>query len=225
MRAIGYRRVSTREQADSGAGMGAQLDTIYAAIRSRPEWLIGADYKDEGVSGGIAWQERPGLSAAIAQLERGEADILVVAKLDRLSRSMADFANLVARAKKKKWALLILDVGLDLSSPTGELMANILAAFSQFERSLISQRTKEGLARKKADGIVLGRRSRVPEGIINSIVYLRSKGRSYQSIADWLNAEGFSTAQGGTTWRASSVRAVYRAAGSVHAPGTTHPKE
>ena len=218
MRAISYRRVSTREQADSGAGMGAQLDTIQAAIRSRPGWLEGADYTDQGISGGIPWQDRPGLSAAIAQLERGEADILVVAKLDRLSRSMADFANLVARAKKKKWALLILDVGLDLSSPTGELMANILAAFSQFERSLISQRTREGLARKKADGVVLGRRSTVPEGIVNAIVYLRGEGRTYQAVADWLNAEGFSTAQGGSKWRDTSVRAVYRAAKRDPAP-------
>jgi DNA invertase Pin-like site-specific DNA recombinase len=209
MRAISYRRVSTQEQADSGAGMAAQEHTIDQALKAR-DWARVGDWIDEGVSGGIDWQDRPGLRGAIGALEDGHADILVVAKLDRLSRSMADFANLVARAKKKGWALLILDVGLDLSTPTGELMANILAAFAAFERALISQRTKEALARKKAQGVKIGRPSTVGEAVVQDIIEMRSRGCTYQFIADLLNRNGQPTPQGGSRWRDTSVRAIYK---------------
>ena len=210
MRAVTYRRVSTAEQSDSGAGMVAQDRAIKHAINLR-DWVIIADYTDEGVSGGTAWEDRKGLRAAIALLEGGAADILVVAKLDRLSRSLADFANLVARAKKKRWQLLILDVGLDLSTPTGELMANMLAAFAQFERALISQRTREALAAKKAQGVKLGRPSTVPSDVVWEIANMRERGYSYQRIADALNESAVRTPQGGKRWRDTSVRAVYKA--------------
>jgi len=77
-----------------------------------------------------------GLEAQRA-LERGEASALVVAKLDRLSRSMLDVSKLMAKATQEHWALVALDVALDTSTPSGEAMANMLATFSQFERRLI----------------------------------------------------------------------------------------
>ena len=65
-----------------------------------------------------------------------------MAKLDRLSRSMLDFSKLMAKAKKQRWALVALDCAVDTSTPSGEAMANMLATFAQFERRLISQRTR-----------------------------------------------------------------------------------
>jgi DNA invertase Pin-like site-specific DNA recombinase len=81
-------------------------------------------------------------------LAAGDASALAVAKLDRLSRSMLDFARIMATAQKQSWALVALDVQVDTTSP-GEAMAHMLATFSQFERRLISERTKQALARKR----------------------------------------------------------------------------
>ena len=104
--------------------------------------------------------KRPGVQEALRVLEAGEATALVVAKLDRLSRSMIDFTALMATAQKQGWALVALDCAVDTSTPTGEAMANMLATFAQFERRLISQRTREALAVKRASGVRLGRRRR-----------------------------------------------------------------
>jgi DNA invertase Pin-like site-specific DNA recombinase len=100
--------------------------------------------------------KRPGVQEELRALEAGEAKALVVAKLDRLSRSMLDFAALMATALKQNWALVALDCALDTSTPAGEAMANVLATFSQFERRLIGQRTKEALAAKRAAGVRRG---------------------------------------------------------------------
>jgi DNA invertase Pin-like site-specific DNA recombinase len=77
---------------------------------------------------------RPGIQEALRALEAGEAKALVVAKLDRLSRSMLDFAALMATAQRQSWALVALDCAVDTSTPAGEAMAHVLAAFGQFDR-------------------------------------------------------------------------------------------
>ena len=92
---------------------------------------------------------RPGLARALADIERGAASVLVVAKLDRLSRSLLDFAALMERSRKQGWAVVALDLGVDTTTPSGEMMANVLAVFAQFERRLIGQRTREALAVKR----------------------------------------------------------------------------
>ena len=91
--------------------------------------------------------KRPGVQEALRALKAGEGEALVVAKLDRLSRSMIDFTGLMGRAQKEGWALVALDCAVDTTTPAGEAMAHMLATFAQFERRLISQRTK-GLSRK-----------------------------------------------------------------------------
>jgi DNA invertase Pin-like site-specific DNA recombinase len=93
--------------------------------------------------------KRPEVQEALRALEAGEAKALVVAKLDRLSRSMLDFAALMATAQKQHWALVALDCAVETSTPAGEAMAHVLATFGQFERRLIGQRTREALAAKK----------------------------------------------------------------------------
>src|SRR6202051_2945002 len=78
--------------------------------------------------------DRPGLAAALAAVEAGEAAGIVVAKLDRLSRSLKDFADLMARAQASGWNLVALDLGVDLSTPSGEFMAGVMASAAQWER-------------------------------------------------------------------------------------------
>jgi DNA invertase Pin-like site-specific DNA recombinase len=152
---------------------------------------------------------RPGIQEALRALERGEASALVVAKLDRLSRSMLDFSKLMAKATGEHWTLVALDVAVDTSTPSGEAMANMLATFSQFERRLISQRTKEALAVKKASGVRLGRPPSVPKTVVRRIQRQRARGDTLREIADDLTAAGVPTAQGGARWYAATVRHIF----------------
>ena len=131
----------------------------------------------------------------------------MVAKLDRLARSMIDFTGLMAKAQRQGWALVALDC-VDTSTASGEAMANMLATFAQFERRLIGQRTREALAVKKASGVRLGRPPTVPEKIVRRIQRQRDRGESLRVIADSLNRDGVPTAQGGAQWYGATVRGI-----------------
>ena len=140
----------------------------------------------------------------------GMASALVVAKLDRLSRSLLDFTGLMARAAKESWALVALDCAVDTTTPAGEAMANVLATFAQFERRLIGQRTREALAIKRAEGVRLGRPRSIPDEIAARVIDERAKGRTFRAIANALNEDGVPTVRGGALWRPSSIEAVLR---------------
>jgi DNA invertase Pin-like site-specific DNA recombinase len=203
MRVLGYVRVSTDEQSSSGAGLEAQRRAIVAEC-DRRGWHLVEVIDDAGFSAKDL--KRPGVREALRVLEAGDAAALVVAKLDRLSRSMIDFTALMAKAQKQGWALVALDCAVDTTTPTGEAMANMLATFAQFERRLISQRTREALAVKRADGVKLGRPPTVPSEVVSRIRRERTKGRSLSSIAEGLNSDGVSTAHGGRKWYPATVR-------------------
>ena len=205
MRVLAYVRVSTSEQASSGAGLEAQRRAIIAECERRG-WHLVETVEDAGYSARDL--RRPGIQEALRALERGEASALVVAKLDRLSRSMLDFSKLMAKATREHCVLVALDVAVDTSTPSGEAMANMLATFSQFERRLISQRTKEALAVKKASGVRLGRPPTLPKAVVRRIQRQRARGDTLRKIADDLNAAGVPTAQGGAQWYAATVRHV-----------------
>jgi DNA invertase Pin-like site-specific DNA recombinase len=202
-RVLGYVRVSTAEQNNSGAGLEAQRRAIVAECERRG-WQLVDVIDDAGFSAKDL--KRPGVREALRVLEAGEASAFVVAKLDRLSRSMIDFTGLMERAQKQGWALVALDCAVDTTTPTGEAMANMLATFAQFERRLISQRTREALAVKRADGVKLGRPATLPSKVVNRIRRERRKGRSLRAIANGLNADGIPTAQGGRAWHPGTVR-------------------
>lgn len=209
MNVIGYARVSTDEQAASGAGMAAQRAAI-AAEAERRGWTLVEVVEDAGWSAKDL--RRPGIARALDMLADGGADTLVVARLDRLSRSMIDFAGLMETARREAWSVVALDIGMDTTSPSGEMVANMTAVVAQYERRLIGQRTRDGLAAKRAQGVRLGRPSMLPAAVIARIGDERQAGRSLRAIADALNADGVQTGQGGAKWYASSVRAVLVAA-------------
>lgn len=206
MRAITYTRVSTEEQADSGLGLDAQRVKIAAALRLK-EWEQVAAFEDAGVSA-KSMNGRHGLAEAIAMLKRRDADVLVVAKLDRLSRSMLDFAGLMERSRKEKWGIVALDLDVDTTTPAGKMMANVLMTFAEFERELIGERTKNALAVKKAQGMRLGRARLVPKRVRKQILEMRDAGRSFRSIAEDLNRRNVATSGGGECWYASTIRSV-----------------
>ncbi len=91
-------------------------------------------------------RKRPALAHALALVDHGQGDVLAVAKLDRLSRSVLDFAQLMVRARDLGWGLVALDLGVDTTTTSGRLVANVMVSVAEWERDIISQRTREGLA-------------------------------------------------------------------------------
>jgi DNA invertase Pin-like site-specific DNA recombinase len=178
-RVIGYIRVSTTEQADSGAGLEAQRQAIQVAAELRGWELV--NIFEDAVSG-MSLNGRHELKKALADLKARRADGLVVAKLDRLSRSIHDFSGLLEVARRQNWALVALDFDLDTSTPAGELVANVMASVAQWERRIIGQRTREGLAVRKAQGVKLGRPRSIDPAIASRIVRLRRQGLSFEKI-------------------------------------------
>jgi DNA invertase Pin-like site-specific DNA recombinase len=204
-RVIAYGRVSTADQVESGAGLAAQRTAVGAACTGRG-WRLVQTYEDAGISG-KTMANRPGLLAALEAIESGRASGLVVAKLDRLSRSLLDFAALMERSRRRGWALIALDLGVDTTTPSGELMATILASFAMYERRLIGVRTKEALAEKRAAGVRLGRPRVLAAATVALIAQMRREGRTLDAIADELNARCVPTAHRGS-WHATTVRRI-----------------
>ena len=203
---IVYLRVSTTEQALSGLGLEAQRATV-AAYAERKGLTIVHEYCDEGISA-KSLNGRPGALAAIKAVRNGRAEGLLVAKLDRLSRSVLDGAGLMEQAGREGWVLHFADLDIDTSTPAGEMAANIIIAGSQYERRLISQRTRDALAAKRAKGERLGAVPSLPHEVTLRILDERRNGRTFQAIADGLIADGIFTARGKKRWYAATVRAV-----------------
>jgi DNA invertase Pin-like site-specific DNA recombinase len=203
---VAYLRVSTAEQADGGLGVAAQRAVIESEMARRG--LQVTSWREDLGASGSSMDGRPGLSAALDDVKAGRASALVVAKLDRLSRSLLDFASLMEQSRREGWALIALDLGVDTTTPAGEMVANVMATFAQFERRLIGQRTKEALGAKKAQGVRLGRPRRLTNDVVERITTMRSTGMALNAIADRLTADGVGTAQGGVRWYASTVRGV-----------------
>lgn len=206
---VGYARVSTSEQGDSGAGLEAQRAAIRAEA-ARHGWTLAAIHED--VASGKSLKRRPGLDAALAAVESGEAGGLIVSKLDRLSRSVRDFADLLADFQRRGWALVVMDLGVDTSTIMGAAMAQMVSVFAELERKRIGERTKEALAVKKAEGVRLGRPPELDPKVRAKIRRLEKRGYSLAAIARQLNEDGVPTAHGGARWHASTVRAVLRSA-------------
>ncbi len=204
---LAYIRVSSEEQKASGLGLEAQRAAILGECERRG-WHVIEVVEDSGYSAKDL--KRPGVQAALDVLGRGGADALVVAKLDRLSRSMLDFASIMAAAQRQGWGMIALDCAVDTTTPAGEAMANVLATFAQFERRLISQRTKDALAVKKAQGVHLGRPQRLPRDVVERVVEERASGKTLAAIAAGLNDDRVDTAQGGQRWYPSTVLAILR---------------
>jgi DNA invertase Pin-like site-specific DNA recombinase len=150
------------------------------------------------------------LAKALEQVAAGDADCLMVAKLDRLSRSLIDAAQILERATNEGWRFVSLDLGVDMTTPEGEMMAHIVATFAQFERKRIGQRTRDALAQVKARGVRLGRPRLLPPEVLHRVSADRDAGLTLQAIADRLTATGVPTAQGGVGWYPATVAAILR---------------
>lgn len=134
--------------------------------------------------------------------------MLLSVRLDRVSRSVVDFASMMQRAERKGWALTFTSTAIDTTDPSGRFSAHVMIAAAEFERALISARTKEGMAQRKAEGAVFGRV--VDESFLPTykrVLVLHNAGQSMNHIARTLNGEGVPTAKGGKFY-ASTIRAM-----------------
>ena len=201
-----YGRVSTREQADTGHGLAAQRTRAEAychAMGITPgEWIA-----DQGRSGGLAPDKRPGLARALKMLADGEAHALVVPALDRLARNTRDILEVADRAQAQQWRLVVIGL-MDSGTPEGRAVLTVMAAMAELERGLISRRTTEALRAARRSGVRLGRppsdRTRAAG---RRIAELRAQGRPWRAIPAVLDAEQYPRASGDMRpWNARACR-------------------
>lgn len=205
---LGYIRVSTEEQHRSGLGIEAQEAAI-AGECERRGWTYEL-FRDLGCSGKHV---NPELRRGLDMLSTGQFDGLMVAKLDRLARSVRHASAIIDSAITQGWALVVLDNALDLTTPGGRAMANMLATFAELERDLIASRTREALAARKARGEHNGRRTAIPAPVLRRIVVSREEeAQSFGRIAADLTAEGLLSPTGNPEWQESTVRRAYASA-------------
>lgn len=217
MKAVGYVRVSTDEQAREGISLAAQEAKVRAYCELNDLELT-AIVSDAGKSGKTT--DREGLQAVLAMVESGEVQAVVVYKLDRLSRRVVDTLTLIERIEATGAGFHSIAEKVDTKSAIGRFFLTITAAFAQMERDTISERTAAALAHKVEQGEHVGR---TPYGyriegaklaavesqavVIATAVELRAQGLTLRAIADELNRRGIATQRGGR-WQAQTVKNI-----------------
>jgi DNA invertase Pin-like site-specific DNA recombinase len=175
MRVALYARVSTL----NGQHPEMQLSELreYGARRG---WQIIAEYVDEGVSG--SRERRPQLDRLMADAHRRKFDAVLVWKIDRFGRSLRHLVNALADLDAYGVAFVSLRDNLDLSTPSGRLMFQVIGAMSEFEKALIQERVRAGLRNAVARGVRLGRPKRKVDAA--EIARLRASGASWREVAE-----------------------------------------
>ena len=207
-RTIAYLRVSTDKQADKGISLEAQEEKAKAYAG-----LYDLDLIETVIDAGESAKtlDRPGLQRALAMLKAGKADALLVIKLDRLTRSVADLGKLIEKYfAPGKSGLLSVSEQIDTRSASGRLVLNILASVSQWEREIIAERTSDAMRHKQSQGEYIG--GEVPYGfrlvdgdlledeaeqeVIQKAKAYQSEGLSLRKIAAELDKQGIKTRRG-----------------------------
>ena len=221
MKAVGYIRVSTERQADQGVSLEAQEAKVRAMATVQSATLV-----EVIVDGGESAKSlnRPGLQRLLSLVSAGNVDSVIVAKLDRLTRSVKDLCGLLELPEKKRVALVSVAESLDTSSAAGRLVITIMGAVSQWEREAIGERTRDGLGHKKRKGervgnIQFGYRL-APDGkhvepdpgeqaALGEIGRLRKRGQTLRGIAAALNGQARRTRRG-TAWRHEHIARIIK---------------
>lgn len=220
--AVGYIRVSTNEQADSGLGLEAQRQKIRAQCEANG-WNLLRLHEDAGVT--AKHLDRPALRAALDDLRPGR--VLVVLKLDRLTRSVRDLGELTELIEEAGADWASVTEKFDTTTASGRLILGIMVQLSQWEREVISERTTDALAVRKSQGLRLGTTplgyrtvedalgvkhvEEVEEEMkaVRLARELRGGGLSLRRIAALLDEAGFKTKRGGK-WEAMTVQKILK---------------
>jgi DNA invertase Pin-like site-specific DNA recombinase len=142
-------------------------------------------YSDHGLSG--ASKNRPALNKLLDDCKGGKIELVVVYKLDRLFRSLVHLLDTLALFKTHSVQFISVSENIDLSTPTGQLMMHIVGAMAQFERALVSERTKAGLVNARAKGRIPGPKPQYTHETASLVLDLRKDGKTYQQISNALN--------------------------------------
>lgn len=202
--AVILRRVSTEEQGDSRNGLDAQLHTCEQEI-ARRGWDSVAVFT-EVVSGfSVPMHKRDGLMQAI-DLCRTSGHILVCAKGDRLSRRLTERLELMEVSHKEGWAVFLCDLPeADPTTAAGWMMQTMMGMLAEYERRIISERTRDAMAALIRRGKHVGRPREVDPAAVSYATYLREDGRNWTEIALALDDAGFAPPRA-STWDRRTVR-------------------
>lgn len=222
MRAIGYVRVSTDEQAKEGISLDSQRAKIAAYCELNDLSLVEI-IEDAGKSGKDL--NREGIQSLLGKIKGKQIDAIIVYKLDRISRRVKDTLTIMDLVEKKSIAFHSITEKIDTKSATGKFFLNIMASMNQWERDTVSERTKDALQHKidmgeragqipygwtvDADGKTLSPNPKEQEAI-SLIRDLREKGYSYRAICQELGKEGHTPA--GKAWHPQTVSNILRKA-------------
>lgn len=182
-----YLRVSTTDQTCANQRMILQ-DTA-----QRQGWQVVQVYEDAGISGAKGRDHRPAYDQLLKGVVRGEFDMVASYSVDRLGRSLLDLLGFMQELRAKGCDLYLHSQGLDTSTPAGRAMFSLLGTFAEFERELIRERVRAGMARAKANGAVFGRPAVKPE-VLDRVRGLRAAGVGIRKTAR-LAGCGVSTVQ------------------------------
>ncbi|KKN87485.1 hypothetical protein LCGC14_0259400 [marine sediment metagenome] len=231
LKVVGYIRVSTEDQAREGVSLENQISRLRSYCSLHGHELV-AVYEDRGASGKDL--SRLGAQAAFAALERGDAEGLLVTHLDRLSRSLRDFLYLVDThfGPGCRFSLLCIDNQLDTSTPTGRMIASVLATVAQWQREEDVERVRRAMAHKKAKGERVGSvpwgyrlagdgRTLTPHSeelrVMMTALDMRRRGMTLRAIADKLKELGHRNRRRSTTWNAKTISRIIKAAEAYEA--------
>jgi site-specific DNA recombinase len=226
MKVVCYCRVSTADQADSGISLEAQVAKMraYATLYDLSIVEVITDAGESAKS-----LNRPGLQSALAMLKAGKADGLLIVKLDRLTRSIADWQDLIDAYFGERGGKQLLSVNdsIDTRTAAGRLVLNVLITVAQWERETIGERTRDALQHKirngqrvgkvrfgfdlAADGVTLIDNP-AEQQIIALMRDLRAAGYTLRKIAAALTARGILTKEGNSQWQHQTVAYILRRA-------------
>ena len=219
IKAIGYVRVSTEQQANEGVSIDLQIEKVKQYCN-----LYGYELHDIIIDAGLSAKSlnRPGLANVLQCLVDNKADALVVYKLDRLTRSLGDWSYLIKdyfNERSGKTLLAVVDQ-IDTSTASGRMCLNLMMTVFQWEREVISERTKAALGHKKFKGQPLGSagfganltsKTLEPNDneltVIRLILDLRKEERTQKQIADHLNQNNIKSKRGGI-WYQRTVKNI-----------------
>ncbi len=211
MRAVLYTRVSTGKQAASGLGLEAQL----AACRAHAErkgYAVAGVYTDAAISGKDSIDKRPGLQAVLATAARREDVVVIVYSLSRLSRRQSLTWALLDDRGDYRLQIESASEPFDTSTPMGRAMLGMLGVWSQLEADMVSERTSEALAARRARGHTLGAKPLVadrPETVALVRDLYAAGGYTHATLAAELNARGVATMRG-ARWHATTIARTLR---------------
>jgi site-specific DNA recombinase len=230
---VAYIRVSTVEMAESGHSLAAQKNRLQAfAIGTDRE--LGVTFEDDGYSAGSL--KRPALQSLLTAIENNGVASVLVTKLDRLSRNLADLLQLVRLFERYDVALVSASEAIDTGTPSGRMLLQLLGVFAEFERGRIGERTRDVLSDRRRQRKVYSRntpfgyrsegellvRDREQQLALEMAGKMFSDGASLRMIAAALTDSGVKPNGGGSRWWPESVRQILRSrmsAERLHAGG------